>query len=92
MHDLNGQIENVLPKRVARRSSEIELRRDPISVLSERIRIEGVAYMQCQDVVWGQRRNSVAISAVGGKMARRTNLGNWRHLACISPRVHRGSP
>jgi len=42
--DLNGQIEDVLPKRVARRSSEIELGREPISVLSERIRIEGVAW------------------------------------------------
>ena len=43
--DLNGQIENILSKRVARRTSEIELGREPISILSERILIDGVAYM-----------------------------------------------
>jgi hypothetical protein len=42
--DLNGQIEDILSKRVAPRSSKIELRREPVSVLSKRIRIEGVAY------------------------------------------------
>jgi hypothetical protein len=63
--DLNGQIENILPKRVARRSSKIELGREPSSVLSDRIRIESVAYRGME-----QRGNSVAISALGGKMAR----------------------
>lgn len=38
--DLNGKIEYVVSKRVARRSSEIKLRYEPISMLPERI--EGV--------------------------------------------------
>lgn len=70
--DLNGQIENILPKRVARRSSKIELGREPISVLSERIRIEGVAYSA---TMW--RGNSVAMSALGGKMAGREEEQTW---------------
>jgi hypothetical protein len=65
--DLNGQIENILPKRVARRSSKIELGRKPISVLSERIRIEGVAYSA---KMW--RGNSAAISALGGREEEQT--------------------
>ena len=39
--DLNGKIEYVVSKRVARSSSEIKLRCEPISIVSERI--EGVA-------------------------------------------------
>lgn len=39
--DLNGKIEYVVSKRVARSSSEIKLRCEPISMLPERI--EGVA-------------------------------------------------
>lgn len=44
MSDLNSQIENILPERVARRASEIELRREPILVLFQRIQIKGVAW------------------------------------------------
>ena len=58
--DLDGQIENILPKRVARKSSKVELRREPISILSERIRIEGVAYMQ-------RRKFSCALGGKEGK-------------------------
>ena len=40
--DLNGKIEHVVSKRVARSSSEMKLRCEPISILSEQI--EGVTY------------------------------------------------
>jgi hypothetical protein len=90
--DLNGQIENILPKRVARRSSKIELRREPISVLSERIRIECVAYSA--KMWYGTKTKFSWDFRPRGKdgWKRRTDLGSWRHLACISPRVRRGSP
>ena len=83
--DLNGEIENILPKRVARRSSKIELRREPIPVLSERVRIEGIACSSAQKQKQNKRKFSYGFPRpLGLKMAEKerieqTDLGSWRH-------------
>jgi hypothetical protein len=97
--DLNGKIEYVVSKRVARSSSEIKLRCEAISMLPERI--EGVA---CKWKINYDGNFEPQITLIEPSFLRRkrgplmlmrgnTDLGNRQHLGnnASSPYIHRGS-